>query len=128
MNFTLALFVVVGFAAIIEYFDLPRRAGTVGERTSRSLEVLRDSSLEDREKEEALQHESRELFRLFGVLVGGSALALGLPLGAVWLLGQVGIGSFWGTVGVLERIDFLVGVTVVGLLGYVAFRYVYSSP
>ncbi len=127
MNFALAVFVVVGFAATLEYLDLPDHARMVGNRSSDSLEVLRDDSLGDREKEEALQSQSRELFRLLGILVGGSTLALGLPLGAVWLLGQVGVGSFWGTIGVLERIDFLVGVTVLGGLGYLAFRKLYPS-
>ena len=125
MNFALALFVVVGFAATIEYFDLPNRARTVGKRSSRSLAVLRDDSLGDREKEEALQSQSRELFRLLGILAGGSALALGLPLGVVWLLGQVEIGSFWGTMSILERIDFLAGVTVVGGAGYFLMRRFY---
>lgn len=127
MNLLLALFVVVGFAVTLEYLDLPDRARTVGQRSSRSLEVLRDNSLEDREKEEILQRESRQLFGLLGVLVGGSVLALGVPLGVVWVLGQMGVGSFWGTIGVLERIDFLVGVTVAGGLGYLAFRKLYSS-
>ena len=68
MSFALAVFVVVGFAATIEYFDLPDRARTVGERSSRSLAVLRDDSLGDREKEKALQSQSRELFRLLGIL------------------------------------------------------------
>ncbi|MCS3938729.1 hypothetical protein GGP84_001355 [Salinibacter ruber] len=89
--------------------------------------MLRDDSLGDREKEEVLQEQSGELFRLLGILVGGSVLALGLPIGIVWLLGQVGIGSFWGTVHMLERIDFLVGVTVIGLIGYLTFRRIYSS-
>ena len=62
MNFALAVFVVVGFAATIEYFDLPDRARTVGERSSRPLAVLRDGSLGDQEKEKALQSQSRELF------------------------------------------------------------------
>ena len=114
MNFALALFVVVGFAATIEYFDLPDRARTVGKQSSRSLAVLRDDSLGDREKEKALQSQSRKLFRLLGILAGGSVLALGLPLGVVWVLGRLGVGSFWGTMSILERIDFLAGVTVVG--------------
>lgn len=127
MNFALAVFVVVGFAATLEYLNLPGHARTVGDRSSDSLEVLRDDSLGDREKEEALQSQSRELFRLLGILVGGSALALGLPLGIVWMLGQLGVGSFWGTIGVLERIDFLVGVTALGGLAYLAFRKLYPS-
>jgi hypothetical protein len=125
MNFALALFVVVGFAATIEYFDLPDRARTVGERSSRSLAVLRDNSLSDQEKEKALQSQSRELFRLLGIFTGGSVLALGLPLGVVWLLGQVEIGSFWGTMSILERLDFLAGVTVVGGAGYFLMRRFY---
>jgi len=125
MNFALAVFVVVGFATTIEYFDLPDRARTVGERSSRSLAILRNDSLGDREKEKALQSQSRELFRLLGILTGGSALALGLPLGIVWLLGQVGVGAFWGTMSILERLDFLAGVTVVGGAGYFLMRHFY---
>ena len=125
MNFALAVFVVVGFATTIEYFDLPDRARTVGERSSRSLAILRNDSLGDREKEKALQSQSRELFWLLGILTGGSALALGLPLGIVWLLGQVGVGAFWGTMSILERLDFLAGVTVVGGAGYFLMRHFY---
>ena len=126
MNFAFAVFVVIVFAATLEYLDLPSHARAVGDQSSRSFKVLRDDSLGDQEKEKVLQQQSGELFRLLGILVGGSALALGLPLGIVWLLSRTGIGSFWGTIGVLERIDFLVGVTMVGLLGYLAFRYLYS--
>lgn len=122
MNLALALFVVVGFAAIIEYLQLPARARAVGKRSKATVSILRDESMDDREKEEALQQESRHLFRLLGILLGGSALAIGLPLGIVWLFGQLRVGSFSGTLGVLERIDFLAGVTIVGGIGYVLYR------
>jgi hypothetical protein len=118
MNVVLAVFVVVGFAVTIERLHLPARAREVGRHSTASLDVLRDDSLDDAAKEEALQNHSRHLFRLLGILTGGSALALGLPLGIVWLLGQGGIGSFGGTLAVLQRIDFLAGTTVVGLLAY----------
>jgi hypothetical protein len=127
MSFVLALFVVVGFAATLEYLNLPDHARAVGSRSRDSVDVLRDDALSDREKEEALQQQSGELLRLLGLLVGGSALALGLPLGGVWLLGRAGIGSFWGTIHVLERIDFLAGVTVAGGLGYWAYHHL-SCP
>jgi hypothetical protein len=127
MNLALALFVVVGFAATLEYLNLPDHARAVGNRSRDSMDVLRNDTLSDREKEEVLQKQSGELFRLLGMLVGGSALALGLPLGIVWLLGQMGVGSFWGTIDILERLDFLAGVTVVGGLGYLAYHYLYRS-
>lgn len=118
MNFALAVFVVVGFAVTIERLHLPARARDVGRHSTASLDVLRNESLSDADKETALQDRSRQLFRLLGILTGGSALALGLPLGAVWLLGQVGVGSFQNTLAVLQRIDFLAGTTAVGLLAY----------
>lgn len=118
MNFVFALVVVVGFAVTIEYLDLPERARTAGQWSSDALAVLRDGAMSDREKEEVLQRQARRLFGLLRILVGGSVLALGGPLAAVWLLEQVGVGSFWGTLAMLERVDFLVGVTVVGLVGY----------
>ena len=89
--------------------------------------MLRDDSLSDREKEEALQQRARRLFKLLGILVGGSALALGLPLLGVWPVEQLGIGSYGRTLAVLQRIDFLAGVTVVGVLGYLVVRRVRAS-
>ena len=118
MNFVLAVFVVVGFAVTIERLHLPARAREVGQHSTASLDALQDESLSDADKEAALQDRSGQLFRLLGILTGGSALALCLPRGIVWLLGQVGVGSFQDTLAVLQRIDFLAGTTVAGLLGY----------
>ena len=123
MSFVLALVVVVGFAATIEYLNLPEQARTVGQQSSDALAALRDDAMSDREKEEILQRRARQLFGLLGILVGGSLLALGGPLAAVWLLEQVGVGSFWDTLAILERIDFLAGVTVAGLVGYSLTRW-----
>ncbi|WP_263791909.1 hypothetical protein [Salinibacter sp.] len=119
MNIVLAAGVVVGFALIIERLRLPGYARQVGRHSTTCLRVLRDDSLDDAAKETALQNRARKLFGLLGRLVGGSALALGLPLGGVWLLGRAGIGSFGETFATLQRIDFLAVTTAVGLLAYV---------
>ena len=126
MNLALALFVVAGFAATLERLRLPARAREVGEHSTACLNVLRDDSLDDAGKEQALQARSRQLFRLLGIPTGGSALALGLPLAGVWLLSRVGVGTFTGTLHVLQRIDFLVATTVVGLLAYLLVQQVRS--
>ena len=123
----LATFVVVGFAVTLESLHLPARACEVGQCSTECLDVLRDDSLSDREKEEALQQRAQRLFKLLGILVGGSALALGLPLLGVWFVEQLGIGSYGRTLAVLQRIDFLAGVTVVGVLGYLVVRRVRAS-
>lgn len=127
MNVLLATFVVVGFAVTLESLHLPARAREVGQCSTECLDVLRDDSLSDQEKEEALQQRARRLFKLLGILVGGSALALGLPLFGVWLVEQLGIGSYGRTLAVLQQIDFLSGVTVVGVLGYLVVQRVRAS-
>jgi len=127
MNLALALFVVVGFAGILEYLDLPERARSVGERSQDALAVLRNDSLSDREKEEALQSYAGRLFALLGILAGGSVLALGGPLAVVWGLERVGVGSFAAVLRILQRLDFLAATIVVGLLGYLLVRFLRSS-
>ncbi len=118
MSLLLATFVVVGFGVAITFFELPAHARAVGKRSADCLNVLRDKSLSDQNKEEILRRESVELFRLLGILVGGSAIALLVPLVLVWLLGEIGVGSFSGTLTVLGRLDFLIGVCLVGSLVY----------
>lgn len=122
MTWALAVAVVVVFAVVIERLDLPGRAREVGRRSRASLDVLRDPSLDDAAKEEALQEQAVGLFRLLGLLVGGSLLALGLPLGGVWLLELAGVASLASVLEVLERVDFLLGVTVVGLGAWLVVR------
>lgn len=122
MSFLLAALVVVAFAAVLERLDLPDRAREVGERSRKSLGVLRDSSLDDREKEEALQRHSLRLFGLLGILAGGSLLALGLPLGGVWALELAGLASLEEVLATLSRLDFLTGTTAAGFLAWGVYR------
>lgn len=122
MNLVLAIFVVVGFATGIEYLNLPTYAREVGRRNKDCLTVLRDTSLSDDEKEDALQRQARRLCVLLGILVGGSLLALGGPLALIWLLEQGGIGSLGGVLAILQRLDFLAGTAVVGVLTYLLLR------
>jgi hypothetical protein len=118
MDLTLAMVVVVGFAAVLELLRLPSHARDVSQRSQDCIAVLRDDSLTDREKEEALQTQTKHLFRLLGILGGGSLLALGGPLGAVWGLNQLGLGTFSGVLGILQRLDFLAGTVVAGVIVY----------
>lgn len=123
MTFALAAFVVVGFAGILHVLDLPAYARETGRRSQECTKILRDSSMDDRAKEEALQDQAQRLFALLGILGGGSLLAIGLPVGAVWVLDLVGIASVWDVFNMLERIDFLAGTVIVGGLGYALVQY-----
>lgn len=124
MTLVLAIVVVVGFATLLEVLGLPGYAREVVRRNKECLQILQDSSLDDHEKESALQRHARRLFALLGLLVGGSLLAITLPLAGIWVLEQGGIGSVSGVLSVLQRLDFLAGTIAVGLLGYLLVRYV----
>lgn len=113
-----ASLVVVTFAVTIERIGLPDRAREVGRRSRACLDALRDPSLGDEAKEEELRRQAVRLFALFARLAGGSLLALGLPLGAVWGIDALGLASLPDVLAVLERVDFLVGATVVGAVAY----------
>lgn len=127
MNVALAIFVVIGFAVTIEYFALPERARTVGERGLSCLDVLQNASMSDREKEAALQKQAGRLFGLLGILLGGSALALGGPIAGIWVLDQMGIGSLNTVLSILQRLDFLAGTVIGGVLLYVIVSQLRSS-
>ncbi len=124
MSFLWATFVVVAFALTIERLNLATRAREVVSRATDCLNVLRDPSMDDKAKERILQHHTLRLFGLLGLLVGGSILALGLPLSAVWLLELAGVTSVEVVLSVLERIEFLVGVTVLGSVAFLLLRWV----
>ena len=123
MAFSLAVFVVVGFAGILRALRLTVYAREAGRRGRACTTVMQDASMSDREKENALQKHARRLFVLLGILGGGSLLALGAPFGVVWLLDWMGLASFWDVMSTLERIDFLVGTVLVGGLGYALVQY-----
>jgi hypothetical protein len=53
---------------------------------------------------------------LLGRIVMESALALGLPIVAVWAVDRLGLVSPPEVLGVLVRIDFLVAVSAFGVL------------
>ena len=66
----------------------------------------------DDEKERILRDQSLHLFALVGILAGGSALAIVLPLGVVWLLEVIGVASLAAVLSTLGAIDFLAGTTL----------------
>jgi hypothetical protein len=106
----------VGFAGTIHSLNLVGCAREVSERGMDCLRVVRDASLADEVKETRLQRHARRLFVLLGTLAGGSTLALALPLSGVWLLGQMDVASFPSVLAFLQRLDFLAGTVVIGML------------
>jgi hypothetical protein len=117
-----ASFVVIGFAVLAHYIGLVRWTGEVMHHARRANEVMRDSALDDFAKEKAVQSVAIEMFKLLGLLIVGSIIAVGLPLAVVWLAGAAGILSFDAVMAMLIRWEFLLAATVVGTVVFFLLR------
>ena len=117
-----AVIVVVTFAILIEVFKLVDMTGQVSALAKNAAGVLRDPILSDDKKEVALQKATLKLFRLFAMLVVGSLLALFLPLAAIWLFSFVGIFDFQAVLKMLQRWDFLLASTILGVFIFLLVR------
>jgi hypothetical protein len=117
-----ASFVVIGFAVLAHYIGLIRWTGEVMLHARRANEVLRDGNLDDFAKEKAVQSVAIEMFKLLGLLTGGSIIAVALPLAVVWLAGAAAILSFDAVMAMLIRWEFLLAATVVGTVVFFLLR------
>lgn len=122
MSWVWAAAVVLGFTGVLAALELPARAREAGRRGRACVAVMRDPERDDAAKETELRRQALRLFALFGLLAGGSLLALALPLGGVWLLDAAGVASFAEVLATLESLDFLLVVTVAGAGAYAGRR------
>ncbi len=122
INFFLAVFVVVFFAFIIKQFNLFLRIKSLKKISKQLIQVFKDSTKSDREKEQVFQRQSRKLFKILMVFVGINILAITCPLVVVWGLEQIGVGSLSNTLAVLSQFYFLLGVIILSLLIYLIIR------
>ena len=113
-----AIFLVIGFVALVRIFGLVRRCGEVFDLARASLAVLRSSSLDDAAKESALQSHATRLFSLFFLLTAGAGLALALPAGIIWILDVLQVVSLRSVIDVTLSWQFLLGSTLVGIAAW----------
>lgn len=123
VDLILAVGVVIGFAGLLKALGLVQRAHEVNTRAKECMRVFRDPDLKDRQKENALQEQSKQLGKLLFILAGGSLLAIGVPMAGVWLLEQLGLSSVSAVWNVLEHPNFLLSTFIAGTLLWIGGRY-----
>lgn len=119
MNIFGSVLIVVLFVVLLRALKLVARSRQVVSLSQESLSIVSDKQLSDDEKEAQLQKHSLALMALFGILVVGSAVALGAPIGVVWGLDKLGMMSFDGVMAVLVSWPFLLASTVLGTGAYI---------
>ena len=102
-----ALLAVLGFIGLAKAFDLLERNLKVIQVTRSALSVLGDKTLDDLQKEKALQKNAAVLLRLFLEVTGTSLLALGIPLGLVWAMDAFDLLSWDGVLSTLTSTWFI---------------------
>ena len=117
-----ASLVVIGFALLAHYIGLIRWTSEVMTHSVEAAAILQDASLDDLAKEKAMQTAAIALFRLLGLLVIGSIIAICAPLGVIWLADKTGLLSFDAVMAMLLRWEFLLAATVLGFAVFFGLR------
>ena len=117
-----ASLVVVGFVVLAHFVGLIPKTAEVLARTRESIAVLKDPQLDDDSKERHMQQNAIVLFKLLGLLLLGSAIALITPFAIIWLADIAGLLSLDSSIDMLLRWDFLLGATVIGFAAYYGLR------
>ena len=103
-----AIFMVIGFALIINVLGLVEKSVNVIDTCRDSIRVMGDRSLDDDHKEAAIQANAKTLGWLFLVFFAGGGAALVAPTAVVWLLGFFGLVSFQAVMDVIVSVEFIV--------------------
>lgn len=122
MNYLGALLIVVGFGAILHALKLVDKAREVVELARRSVSDLRNPELDDEAKEAAMRGYAKRLFGLFLILTLGSAVAVLIPVGVVYLLDVANLVSFTAVLETTVTWQFIAGTVVLYLVVWWVLR------
>ncbi len=121
-----AIVYVLAVGGLMHWLGLLKRVNSTLELSRQSLGVVRDSSMDELQKEKALQRFALRLFSQLAMIVVASAIALIVPGALVFAFDWLGIVSAREILTVMSHWLFLVSTLVVGTFGYVAARAIRS--
>ncbi|MEN8251640.1 MAG: hypothetical protein ABFS32_22150 [Bacteroidota bacterium] len=110
------LILIFGFIGLAKLFGLIERNIKVIEISKSAVSVVGDQNLDDYQKEKALQKYSKELLGLFFFIAVTSILAIGIPLGLVWLMDYLELLSFNKVIDMITSIEFIFASVVISLI------------
>ena len=100
--------------SLLSLLRVPTRAQAVVARSRQAIADMRSTSLNELEKEHAVQAHARSLFRSFFVITVLSAVALGLPVGLVALLASLEVVEFDVVMAATLSWPILLAATAIG--------------
>lgn len=106
----------MGFISLAKLFGLVKRNIEVIGISKSAVSVVRDENSDDYQKEIALQKIAKELLAHFFLITTTSILAIGIPLGFVWLMDYMELLSFNKVVDTIKSIEFILASVVISLV------------
>jgi hypothetical protein len=112
MSFAGAILLVAGFITLIKIFGLFKKSTDAITVAKLAYADFQNPRLSDDAKEVALQRHAKKLFSLFFLITFGSAAALALPVGFIWLLEQINMLSLNAVIATTLSWEFLLVSTI----------------
>ncbi len=107
-----AVWLVVGFITLVKILDLFRKSTDAIGVAKLAYADFKNPRLSDDAKEIALQGYAKKLFSLFWRITFGIMVALGLPIGLLWLLEQINMLSLNAVMATTLSWEFLLVSTL----------------
>ena len=107
-----ATLLVVGFVTCAGWLRLVGRSRDVSTAGAAVLADLRNASLDDEQRERAMQANGKRLLSLAFVIFAIGATCVLLPMGLLWLLDRAGVLPLRASIAVAVSIRFMIGSAV----------------
>jgi hypothetical protein len=117
-----ALFLVIGFIAILKIAGLVEKSTRVIAISKQAVAVLRDEGMSDDEKENLMQGHAKQLAGLFFLLTIGGLAAVFLPFALIWAFDQAGWISADSVLNVALSWPFITATTIAIVIAVVVGR------
>lgn len=108
----------VGFTLVWRWFDMDARVNEIYTDTIDAVDIVADSQMSDKQKEQQLQTQSKVLFQSAGSVIGISVIAILLPLGVIWVLSRLGLFTLDRVMAFVQTIRFWLSTIFVGFFAY----------
>jgi hypothetical protein len=112
--------VVIFFTVLIYLLGIIQKTRQTIEISQKAVEIIRDPSISDEQKQQLVQASSLKLFSLLGMLVIFTAVAILIPVGIIWVAELVGLVSLDGVLRLMVRWEFVTAATILGIAVYLA--------
>ena len=111
-----AVFLVIGFIALLKLLGLVERSRRVVATSRAAMSALSDETLDDDQKEAAMQSHAKRLGLDFLLLTAGLAVALLAPAGVIFLLDRAGVLSFDAVISATFSLELIFGGTLLMII------------